>query len=130
MRELTSGARKPPVLDYGEKYPDLLLVLLICLLYSCISPLIMLFGVVYFALAYLVYSNQFLYVYMPPFDAGGVLWYQVYRKTVSCLVVMHITLMGYISIREGAAQAAESERLRSERACGGHHVAPAVAAWR
>jgi len=26
MRELTSGFRAPPVLDYGEKYPDLLLV--------------------------------------------------------------------------------------------------------
>ena len=145
MRELTSGARAPPVLDYGEKYPDLLLVLLICLFYSCISPFITLFGILYFALAYLVYSNQFLYVYvskttikqpanqlalilllfssalkfsflslclllsfsqMPPFDAGGVLWYQVFRKCIVAIVLMQLTLAGVLSLKLGTGQVA------------------------
>jgi hypothetical protein len=51
-----------------------------------------------------VYTNQFLYVYMPPFDAGGVLWYQIYRKCVGALVITQITLLGYFAIRQGVLQ--------------------------
>jgi len=81
-------------------------VLLICLFYSCISPFILLFGLAYFFLAYIVYSNAFCYVYMPPFDAGGVLWYSVYRKCIMAIVIMQCTLAGVLGLKDGKNQAA------------------------
>lgn len=51
----------PWALNYGMAYPAPLLVFVIVLEYSTISPLILLFGTFYFCMTYFVYKYQFLY---------------------------------------------------------------------
>lgn len=41
----------PPVLNLGYVYPQALLLFLICLTYSIITPLILVFGAIYFGMA-------------------------------------------------------------------------------
>lgn len=53
--------RKPWAFNYGIGYPAPLLVFAIVFEYSLISPLILLFGTVYFCFTYVVYKYQFLY---------------------------------------------------------------------
>ncbi|KAF9924918.1 hypothetical protein BGZ65_008063, partial [Modicella reniformis] len=54
-------ARAPPELSYGVVYANASLVFVIVLIYSCIRPLILVFGVIYFAVGYLVLKYQLLY---------------------------------------------------------------------
>lgn len=46
----------PPVISLGTIYPQALLIFLICSTYSVITPLILLFGTIYFGMGYLVYK--------------------------------------------------------------------------
>ncbi|CAM9540737.1 unnamed protein product, partial [Choristocarpus tenellus] len=86
-------------------YPTLLLVLVVCLLYAVISPVIMPMGALFFAAAHIVYKYQMLYVYIPKYESGGVLWLSVYPRVLVGLAVAQLTVMGYVSIRGGYTEA-------------------------
>eukprot|EP00440_Ansanella_granifera_P056795 gb/GFBE01061560.1/.p1 GENE.gb/GFBE01061560.1/~~gb/GFBE01061560.1/.p1 ORF type:complete len:208 (+),score=47.32 gb/GFBE01061560.1/:1-624(+) len=49
----------------------LLLVLLVCVTYATISPLILAAGALFFGLRWLVLALRYLYVHVPRFDSGG-----------------------------------------------------------
>lgn len=53
--------RAPWSFNYGTSYPVPLLIFVVVLEYSCISPLILLFGTLYFSFTYFVYKYQLLY---------------------------------------------------------------------
>ena len=46
----------PPIISLGTIYPQALLIFLMCLTFSVIAPLILLFGTIYFGMGYLVYK--------------------------------------------------------------------------
>ena len=49
------------MINYGVVYPQAILVFVITLLYSVIQPLILVFGAVYFGVAYVVYKYKLLF---------------------------------------------------------------------
>ena len=49
------------MINYGVVYPQAILVFVITLLYSVIQPLILIFGAVYFGMAYVVYKYKLLF---------------------------------------------------------------------
>jgi calcium permeable stress-gated cation channel len=51
----------PPVINYGAVYPQAILIFVITLIYSIAQPLILIFGAVYFGVAYLVYKYKLLF---------------------------------------------------------------------
>ena len=51
----------PPMINYGVVYPQAILVFVITLLYSVMQPLILIFGTVYFGVAYVVYKYKLLF---------------------------------------------------------------------
>ena len=51
----------PPIISLGTIYPQALLIFLICLTFSVITPVILLFGTIYFGLGYLVYKVSSLF---------------------------------------------------------------------
>lgn len=51
----------PPMVNYGAVYPQAILVFVITVLYSVIQPLILVFGTVYFGVAYVVYKYKLLF---------------------------------------------------------------------
>lgn len=51
----------PPMINYGVVYPQAILIFVITLLYSVMQPLIVIFGAVYFGMAYMVYKYKLLF---------------------------------------------------------------------
>ena len=51
----------PPMINYGVVYPQAILIFTVTILYSVIQPLILIFGAVYFGVAYLVYKYKLLF---------------------------------------------------------------------
>jgi len=55
----------PQRIRYGKEYPTLILVATICFIYSCITPVILPIGALYFCCALIVMKMQLLHVYVP-----------------------------------------------------------------
>jgi hypothetical protein len=51
----------PPMINYGVVYPQAILMFVITMLYSVVQPLIVIFGAVYFGVAYVVYKYKLLF---------------------------------------------------------------------
>lgn len=51
----------PPMINYGVVYPQAILIFVITLLYSVVQPLIVIFGAIYFGMAYMVYKYKLLF---------------------------------------------------------------------
>lgn len=109
MRSITQAeldeVYRPQMLWYGWEYPNLLLVIVICFTYSCISPIILPVGALYFLGAWLVYKKQILIVYKPWYESGGTMFPMACHRTLIGLVGGQMTLMGYSVLREGFYQA-------------------------
>ncbi len=54
-------ATAPPFMDYGEELPPIVLIFVIILVYSSLTPIITLFGAIYFFLGYICYKYLLLY---------------------------------------------------------------------
>ena len=55
------------MINYGVVYPQAILIFVITLLYSVIQPLILVFGAIYFGMAYIVYKYKLLFgTILPP----------------------------------------------------------------
>jgi hypothetical protein len=79
----------------GWIYPNFLLVIVVCFSYATIAPFLMVFGVVYFAAALVVFKHQLLYVYIPRYESGGSLFETLYGYTLTGLNFANITMIGY-----------------------------------
>jgi hypothetical protein len=90
---------------YGWEYPNLLLVIVICFTYSCISPIILPVVAAFFLGAWLVYKNQILIVYNPSYESGGTMFPMVCHRTLTGLICGQLTFIGYAMLREGFYQA-------------------------
>jgi hypothetical protein len=90
---------------YGWEYPNLLLVIVICFTYSCISPIILPVGAAFFLGAWLVFKNQILIVYSPSYESGGTMFPMACHRTLIGLICGQLTFIGYSILREGFYQA-------------------------
>jgi len=103
QRDLDQVYRQEPVW-YGWEYPNQLMVIVICFTYACISPVVLIFGSVFFLMSLVVYKKQVLYVYTPAYESGGALFPQVIDHTIVGLICGQITFISYCSIRGGFFQ--------------------------
>eukprot|EP00581_Thalassiosira_minuscula_P017487 CAMPEP_0183711430 /NCGR_PEP_ID=MMETSP0737-20130205/6933_1 /TAXON_ID=385413 /ORGANISM="Thalassiosira miniscula, Strain CCMP1093" /LENGTH=1006 /DNA_ID=CAMNT_0025939935 /DNA_START=103 /DNA_END=3123 /DNA_ORIENTATION=+ len=97
--------RKYAHIWYGWEYPNLLLVIVICFVYACISPVILPVGASFFLGAWLVYKNQILIVFNPLYESGGTMFPMACHRTLIGLVCGQLTLIGYSIMRLGFYQA-------------------------
>lgn len=49
------------MINYGIVYPQAILIFVITILYSVVQPLIVIFGAMYFGIAYIVYKYKLLF---------------------------------------------------------------------
>ncbi|EWM27857.1 early-responsive to dehydration 4 [Nannochloropsis gaditana] len=89
-----------------ELYNLPLVVFLALVTYSTVAPLVSLFALLFFALAYPVYVHQLMYVYQPTSHTGGTQWPIVSGCCVAALLLQQVLLLGIFSIKRGFAQAA------------------------
>ncbi|KAI9492266.1 hypothetical protein BDB00DRAFT_910483, partial [Zychaea mexicana] len=92
--------RAPWSFNYGTGYPPPLLIFIIVLEYSTISPIILLFGTIYFCITYVVYKYQFLYVYFRPYDAIGSAWTMVFPRVIVGMLLFQITMAGLFVLKK------------------------------
>ncbi|KAG0284408.1 hypothetical protein BGZ96_011216 [Linnemannia gamsii] len=93
-------SRAPPELPYGVVYSNATLAFVVILIYSCIKPMILIFGVIYFAVGYLVFKYQLLYVYFHPNESGGQIWPMVYNRLTLGLVTFQVTMLGLFTLKQ------------------------------
>ncbi|KAK4796389.1 hypothetical protein SAY86_028715 [Trapa natans] len=83
----------PYSFPYHTEIPKVLLFGFIGFIFSVLAPLILLLLLVYFFLAYLVYRNQILNVYITKYESGGLLWPTVHNTSIFSLVFMQVTAL-------------------------------------
>ena len=66
------------------------LVVVITLVYSSISPVILLPAIAYFAIALLVWTYNFVYVHKPQFHTGGLWWPIAFNKVIVGLFIYQV----------------------------------------
>ncbi|WWC59373.1 uncharacterized protein I303_101925 [Kwoniella dejecticola CBS 10117] len=93
-------ANAPPMLNYGWVYPQALLVFTITLVYSVMSPLILVFGAIYFGIAYLVYKYKLLFIYFKPYESNGEAWRITFARTLWALILFQLFMTGLFSLRQ------------------------------
>ena len=90
----------PGWFPFGKIYAQDMLLVVICATYACISPLILLAGLCYFAIAAYLYTYQMLYVYEPMFETGGKWWPRVARLYIVALIFAQSTMAGMMMLKQ------------------------------
>ncbi|KAL3655282.1 hypothetical protein CASFOL_001068 [Castilleja foliolosa] len=85
---------------YHTEVPRVLLFVLLGFTCSILAPLILPFLLVYFVLAFLVYRNQILNVYVTEYESGGLYWPIVHNTTIFSLVLTQIIALGVFGLKE------------------------------
>ncbi|KAL4271436.1 hypothetical protein GQ457_13G009320 [Hibiscus cannabinus] len=84
---------------HHTEIPRLLLFGLLGFTCAIMAPLILPPLLVYFFLAFLVYRNQILNVYVPKYDSGGLFWPIVHNTTIFSLVLTQVIALGVFGIK-------------------------------
>ncbi|KAG2698869.1 hypothetical protein I3760_07G167900 [Carya illinoinensis] len=92
----------PLSFPYHTEVPRLLLFGFLGFTCSILTPLILPFLLIYFALAYLVYKNQILNVYITKYESGGQFWPIAHNTTIFSLVLSQIIALGVFGIKESS----------------------------
>ncbi|KAH8060716.1 hypothetical protein JL722_4829 [Aureococcus anophagefferens] len=97
-RDLTKGAFEPPEFRYGFQYPSKLMVLTYAFVFAGIAPIVYPFALVFFYCAYFVYTRQFLYVYVPYYEAGGAFFEIIIYSLIGSLFSGCLTFTFYLLV--------------------------------
>ncbi|KAG8943918.1 hypothetical protein FRC04_002406 [Tulasnella sp. 424] len=90
----------PPMVNYGAVYPQAILVFVITLLYSVIQPLILVFGAIYFGVAYVVYKYKLLFVFYKPYESRGQAWPITFNRCIWGVVLFQILMTGIFGLKK------------------------------
>ncbi|KAH9625432.1 hypothetical protein KSS87_023299 [Heliosperma pusillum] len=88
---------------YHTEIPRVLLFALLGFNFAVLAPLILPLLLVYYCLAYLVYRNQMLNVYITEYDSGGKYWPIVHTSTIFSLVLAQIMAIGLFALKDSTA---------------------------
>ncbi|GMJ15253.1 hypothetical protein like AT1G58520 [Hibiscus trionum] len=84
---------------HHTEIPRLLQFILLGFTYSIMAPSILPFLLVFFFLAFLVYRNQFLNVYVPKYESGGEFWPIVHNATIFSLLLAQVIALGVFGLK-------------------------------
>lgn len=85
---------------YHTEVPRVLLFGVLGFTCSIMAPLILPFLLVYYFLAYLVYRNQILNVYVTKYQTGGQYWPIMHNTTIFSLLLTQIIALGVFGLKE------------------------------
>ncbi|KAG1469807.1 hypothetical protein G6F56_003045 [Rhizopus delemar] len=102
--ELRDVAR-PPEFDYPKNYNLLLFFFTVSLLYSAMSPLILPFAFLYFAVASMVYKYLLVYVYQTRMESGGKIWPVLFQTLMASTVLFQCIMIIVLVFKGGRLQA-------------------------
>lgn len=99
------------MINYGVVYPQAILMFTITMLYSVVQPLIVVFGAIYFGVAYVVYKYKLLFgmssltpsrlhspsitVFYKPYESQGQAWPLTYVRLVWGVLIFLVFMTGF-----------------------------------
>jgi len=83
----------------GAHYGSQQLILLICLLFCNASPLVTAIGVVYFALSFVIWRYQLLYVFVRSYESGASFFPTVASRVICSLCIYQVFMSAYLLIK-------------------------------
>ncbi|KAG7095118.1 hypothetical protein E1B28_005902 [Marasmius oreades] len=88
----------PPMINYGVVYPQAILMFTITILYSVVQPLILIFGAIYFGMAYVVYKYKLLFVFYKPYESQGQAWPITYIRLIWGVIIFLVFMTGFFLV--------------------------------
>jgi hypothetical protein len=88
----------PPMVNYGAVYPQSILVFVITIIYSVIQPLILVFGAIYFGIAYVVYKYKLLFVFYKPYESRGQAWPITFHRLLWGVIMFQLFMTGIFTL--------------------------------
>ncbi|KAI3992746.1 hypothetical protein MKX01_021707 [Papaver californicum] len=86
--------------DTGE--PQIQFYFLLGLVYAVITPFLLPFIIVFFALAYVVFRHQIINVYNQEYESAASFWPDIHGRIIVALIVSQLLLMGLLSTKKAA----------------------------
>jgi len=90
----------PPMINYGVVYPQAILIFVMTLLYSVVQPLIVIFGAIYFGVAYVVYKYKLLFVFYKPYESQGQAWPITFTRLILGVVMFLVFMTGIFALKK------------------------------
>ncbi|MFQ6633853.1 hypothetical protein Gotur_012396, partial [Gossypium turneri] len=87
-------AMDPGTIGFNTGEPQIQLYFLLGLVYAVVTPILLPFIIVFFALAYVVYRHQIINVYYQEYESAAAFWPDVHVRVVAALIVSQLLLMG------------------------------------
>ncbi|KIJ64508.1 hypothetical protein HYDPIDRAFT_90493 [Hydnomerulius pinastri MD-312] len=102
-RQITPRKRavgiRPRTFNFYYWLPNHLLVIHVCLLFALLNPLILPFGLVYFAIETAVVKNQLLHVYAKNYECNGrILLIRMVRYSLDGLMLSQFVFLAYMAV--------------------------------
>ncbi|KAH9744871.1 CSC1-like protein [Citrus sinensis] len=95
-------AMDPGTVGFNTGEPQIQLYFLLGLVYAVVTPFLLPFIIVFFALAFVVYRHQIINVYNQEYESAAAFWPDVHGRIITALVVSQLLLMGLLSTKEAA----------------------------
>ncbi|KAM0875498.1 hypothetical protein ACQ4PT_036755 [Festuca glaucescens] len=92
-------AMDPGSICFYWSEPRIQLYFLLGLVYAPVTPLLLPFILVFFALAYVVYRHQIINVYNQRYESGAQFWPQVHLRIIVAMIVSQLLLLGLLSTK-------------------------------
>lgn len=97
-RKRADGIR-PRTFNYYYWLPNHLLIIHVCLLFAILNPLVVPFGLIYFAVETAVVKNQFLHVYAKNYECNGqILLIRIVRYSLDGLMFSQFVFLAYMAV--------------------------------
>ncbi|KAJ0962647.1 hypothetical protein J5N97_027769 [Dioscorea zingiberensis] len=95
-------AMDPGSIGFNTSEPQIQLYFLLGLVYAVVTPFLLPFIIVFFALAYVVYRHQIINVYNQEYESRAAFWPDVHGRIIVALIISQLLLMGLLSTKEAA----------------------------
>ncbi|KAG6409795.1 hypothetical protein SASPL_127837 [Salvia splendens] len=96
------NAMDPGGVDFPETLPSLQLYFLLGIVYMVITPILLPFVLIFFALAYFVYRHQVINVYHQKYESAAAFWPHVHSRIIASLLISQLLLLGLLSTKKAA----------------------------
>ncbi|CAL9162008.1 unnamed protein product [Musa hybrid cultivar] len=95
-------AMDPESINFATSEPQIQLYFLLGLVYAAVTPFLLPFILVFFALAYVVFRHQIINVYDQKYETAAAFWPDVHGHIITALVISQLLLLGLLSTQHAA----------------------------
>ncbi|VFQ96266.1 unnamed protein product [Cuscuta campestris] len=95
-------AMNPGSLCFNVGEPQIQLYFLLGLVYAVVTPILLPFIIIFFALAYVVFRHQIINVYNQEYESGAAFWPDVHGRIIFALVFSQFSTLGLLSTKRAA----------------------------